>query len=201
MKTNLSLVLVAALALAGCAGSTQSADVSASVRRSLDDAGLKDVSVNQDRAKGIVTLGGHVSNEQDKARAESLARPLAAGQVVAMEVAVIPVGDESRAKAVNSDLDKGIEHNVVRTAIPGFLGPRIVEDGGNQAGLVAPPMRWENLPLGSIQQMRPALPGVAIGLQQLFQGVLHGALFGSRPMNLHLHRLKDHRDPCHWASS
>ena len=112
MKTHLSLVLIAALALAGCAGSSKSADVSVSVRRSLDDAGLKDVSVNQDRTKGIVTLGGHVSNEQDKARAESLARPLAAGQVVAMEVAVIPVGDEARAKAVNTDLDKGIEHNV-----------------------------------------------------------------------------------------
>lgn len=112
MKSPLSLVLVAALALAGCASTTKSADVSASVRRSLDDAGLKDVSVNQDREKGIVTLGGHVSNEQDKARAESIARPLAAGQVVAMEVAVIPVGDETVAKAVNKDLDKGIEHNV-----------------------------------------------------------------------------------------
>ncbi len=95
MKTNLSLVLIAAIALAGCAGSSKSADVSVSVRRSLDDAGLRDVSVNQDREKGIVTLGGHVSSEQDKARAESLARPLAAGQVVAMEVAVIPVGDEA----------------------------------------------------------------------------------------------------------
>lgn len=112
MKTNLSIVLIAAIALAGCAGSSKSADVSVSVRRSLDDAGLKDVSVNQDRDKGIVTLGGHVTNEQDKARAESLARPLAAGQVVAMEVAVIPVGDEALAKAVNKDLDMGIEHNV-----------------------------------------------------------------------------------------
>jgi hyperosmotically inducible periplasmic protein len=106
-------VLVAAAALTGCASSpTKSADVSQSVRKSLDEAGLKDVTVSQDRDKGIVTLGGNVSTEGDKSRAEFLVRPLAANQVVAVQIAVIPVGDEKDAKAVNKDLDLGIEHNV-----------------------------------------------------------------------------------------
>jgi osmotically-inducible protein OsmY len=37
---------------------------------------------------------------------------LAGAQVVANEIAVAPVGVETDAKAVNSDLDKGIEENL-----------------------------------------------------------------------------------------
>ena len=48
----------------------------------------------------------------DKSRAESLAKSLAGAQVVADQIAVIPVGVESEAKAVNSDLDEGIEKNL-----------------------------------------------------------------------------------------
>ncbi|MBK5295295.1 MAG: hypothetical protein JJE04_26910 [Acidobacteriia bacterium] len=36
-----------------------------SIRSSLDQAGFKDVSVKQDRDKGVVTLGGHVPAGQD----------------------------------------------------------------------------------------------------------------------------------------
>ena len=73
---------------------------------------MKNVSVSQDREKGIVTLGGQVANDADKAQAESLAKALAGAQVVANQIAVIPVGGERDAKAVNSDLDKGIEQNL-----------------------------------------------------------------------------------------
>ena len=92
--------------------STQSPDVSDSILKSLDQAGFKDVTVSQDRAKGIVTLGGHVTSDADKTQAESIARPMAAGQVVANQIAVLPPGIESEAKAVNSDLDNAIEHNL-----------------------------------------------------------------------------------------
>jgi len=44
--------------------------------------------------------------------AESFAKSLAGTQVVADQVAVIPVGAEKEAKAVNSDLDQGIEKNL-----------------------------------------------------------------------------------------
>ena len=52
------LTLLAAGILAGCSGPVKSPDVSDSIRKSLDQAGLKDVTVTQDRYKGIVTLGG-----------------------------------------------------------------------------------------------------------------------------------------------
>ena len=113
MKQSISILLFAAALLAGCGASpNKSADVSSIVRKTLDQAGLKDVSVSQDRDKGIVTLGGHVGSESEKMQAESLTKPLAQGQVVAMEIAVVPPGAESVAKAINKDLDKGIESNV-----------------------------------------------------------------------------------------
>src|ERR1700693_71493 len=116
MKNRLSVAMVALLAvgiLAGCSQTaSKSPDVSDSIRKSLDQAGFKDVSVSQDRDKGIVTIGGQVASENDKSQAESLAKSLAGAQVVADQIAVIPVGAEKEAKTVNSDLDKGIEKNL-----------------------------------------------------------------------------------------
>ncbi len=107
------LTLLAVGTLAGCSATTQkSPDVSDSIRTALDQAGLKSVSVSQNRDKGIVTLGGQVATESDKAQAETVAKSLAGVQVVADQIAVIPIGAEKDAKAVNSDLDKGIEVNL-----------------------------------------------------------------------------------------
>ena len=115
-KLRLSVALFTLLAagmLAGCSGpTTKSPDVSDSIRKSLDQAGLKGVAVSQDRDKGVVTLSGQVASENDKLQAESLAKSYAGTQVVADQIAVIPVGGENDARAVNSDLDKGIEKNL-----------------------------------------------------------------------------------------
>lgn len=107
-----ALALIAAGVLGACSNTPKAPEVSDNIRHSLDQAGLKDVSVKQDRDKGVVTLGGHTLNENDKGRADSIARSLAGGQVVANEIAVIPPGVEHEAKTVNSDLDKGIDKNL-----------------------------------------------------------------------------------------
>ena len=107
------LALLVAGMFVGCSQpSPKSPDVSGNIRQSLDQAGFKDVSVTQDRDKGVVTLGGHVAADRDKAQAESIATSLAAGQVVSNQIAVTPVGSESAAKVVNSDVDGGIEKNL-----------------------------------------------------------------------------------------
>ena len=109
--TSLALLLVGILV--GCSQtSTQSPDVSDGIRKSLDQAGFKDVSVAQDRAKGVVTLAGHVAAESDKSQAESIAKSIAGGQVVSNQIGVIPLATEREAKTVNSDLDQGIEKNL-----------------------------------------------------------------------------------------
>jgi osmotically-inducible protein OsmY len=114
LKPCLSLVAVMAVAtLVGCSTtSTKAADVSDSIRTSLDQAGLKNVTETQDRDKGVVTLGGQVAGDDDKAQAESIARSFAGSQVVSNQIAVVPLGVEDAAKKVNADLDKGIESNL-----------------------------------------------------------------------------------------
>jgi hyperosmotically inducible periplasmic protein len=116
------LALLAAGTLTGCSGTAaKSPDVADSIRKSLDQAGFKDVSVSQDRDKGVVTLGGKVTSEYDKSQAESLAKSFAGSQVVADQIAVIPVGVEKEARAMNSDLDEGIEKNLDAALIQGKL--------------------------------------------------------------------------------
>ena len=107
------LLLLAVGSLVGCSRTSKlSPDVSDSIRKSLDQAGLKAVSVTQDRDKGVVTLSGNVGTDADKAQAESIATAIATGQVVSNQIVVVPPGGESQAKAVNSDLDAGIEKNL-----------------------------------------------------------------------------------------
>jgi hyperosmotically inducible protein len=105
-----TLLIVAGMA--ACSDTpTKSPDVTDNLRRSLDQAGLKDVSVSQDRDKGVVTLNGTTASEDDKAHAESIAKSIAGPQVVSDQIAVRPPGYESTAKKVDSDFDKGIEKN------------------------------------------------------------------------------------------
>ncbi len=116
------LALVVGGTLIGCSTtSTKSADVAGGIRTSLDQAKLKDVSVTQDRDKGVVTLGGHVAADADKSQAESIAKSIAGTEVVANQIAVIPQGAAHDAKKINTDLDKGIEGNLDAALLQGGL--------------------------------------------------------------------------------
>jgi hyperosmotically inducible protein len=111
---TVSLLLVG-MAIAGtlaCSDRSKAPDVTGDIRHSLEQAGLNDVSVSQDRDKGVVRLTGKVRTEDDKARAESIARSVAGDQVVSNEIALRPRSDESTAKKVDSDLDSGIDKNL-----------------------------------------------------------------------------------------
>jgi len=117
--------------LGGCSGTTKSPDVSDSIRKSLDQAGLQAVSVSQDRDKGVVTLGGHVPSDGEKSQAESIAKSIAGGQVVSNQIRVIPPAAESEAKTVNSDLDTGIEKNLDAALIQHRLNKGVKYDVKN----------------------------------------------------------------------
>jgi hypothetical protein len=51
------LTVATAVTLIGCSHTANPSDVAANIRIALDQAGLKKVSVDQDRDKGVVTLG------------------------------------------------------------------------------------------------------------------------------------------------
>lgn len=102
------------LTLIGCGTGPKSPDVSGKVRSGLDQAGLKGVTVHEDRQKGVVTLGGQVASDADKSQAESIAKSDAQSQVVADQITVLPGNNaqNSQVKTVNSDVDKAIEKNL-----------------------------------------------------------------------------------------
>jgi hyperosmotically inducible periplasmic protein len=113
MHSSKWVVLVTLLLLiagVGCSRN-QSLDVKDSVKKSLEQGGLNDVKVDQDRDSGVVTLGGQVKSDDEKAHAETIAKTVAGNQVVSNQIAVRPVGFESEAKEIASDLDAGIENN------------------------------------------------------------------------------------------
>ena len=75
-----ALLLGALLTVGGCGSQrTKAPDVADNIQKSLDQAGLKDVSVKQDRDKGVVKLEGKVPSDADKMRAESMQTPPPAG--------------------------------------------------------------------------------------------------------------------------
>jgi hyperosmotically inducible protein len=109
---SIVLIALAISATLACSNQQKAPDVTSDVRHALDQAGLNDVKVDQDRDKGVVTLTGKVASEDDKARAEAIARSVAGNEVISNEVGVRPNGDESRAKKIDSDLDSGIDKNL-----------------------------------------------------------------------------------------
>ena len=108
---GIAAVLAGALAVAGCHNHADHPDEKSAVSNSLNSNNLSDVSVSQDRDKGVMTLTGNVSSGDQKAQAESLAKQAAPDYTIADEIGVRPVGDQSQASAVDSKLDSGIEDN------------------------------------------------------------------------------------------
>jgi hyperosmotically inducible periplasmic protein len=134
MRTNLvkSAILALSLgALSGCSANSKAPDVAGQIRNSLDQAGLKDVSVSQDRDKAVVTLTGTTRSDSDKSQAESIAKSIATGEVVADEIAVRAPGDESAEKSAQEDVDKGIEKNFDAVLVEHRLNHRVSYDVKN----------------------------------------------------------------------
>jgi hyperosmotically inducible periplasmic protein len=97
--------------LAACERDKQHPDVKDAVNTAMTRNNLGVVNVSQDRTKGVITLTGDVETADQKAQAESVAAQAAPGYTIANEIGVRPIGQESQAKAVESNLDDGIESN------------------------------------------------------------------------------------------
>jgi hyperosmotically inducible periplasmic protein len=82
-----------------------------SVKTALEQADLKDVTVSEDQDKNTITLGGTLHSTEAKDKAAEVAKTAANPRIIANEISVQPVGSESDAKAVASNLDDAIEKN------------------------------------------------------------------------------------------
>jgi hyperosmotically inducible protein len=114
MKVAILTLTAAATLLLCVACSSKSEDNVAykdAVKKALEQAELTDVSVAEDRDKNTVTLGGTVHSDDAKANAADIAKGAAGSRIVVNEVSVQPVGAESDAKSIASNVDDGIEKN------------------------------------------------------------------------------------------
>jgi hyperosmotically inducible protein len=113
MREKTILATLAALLLSvaiGCSSQKASTpDVKNQVTKALDNAGYKDLKVDVNHDKELVTLTGDVKTQEDKSRAEELTKTAASGYVVSNEIGVRPEGVESSAKKIDSNVDDAIE--------------------------------------------------------------------------------------------
>jgi hyperosmotically inducible periplasmic protein len=110
-KTILPIAAAFVLAFAiGCSSNKASTpDIKDRVAKALGDAGFKDLNVASDNDKQLVTLKGDVKTQEEKERAEDVAKSAAGSWVVANEIGVRPEGVEGAARKIDSNVDSAIE--------------------------------------------------------------------------------------------
>jgi osmotically-inducible protein OsmY len=116
----LSLALL--LWAAGC--SSQKANAPSykdAVQTAMNNDNFKDVKVDEDRDKGVITLSGKVTSEDDKTKAEQDAKTAAPGLIIADQISVEPPGVESQAKGIEKDVDSAIKDNTKAAFIANHL--------------------------------------------------------------------------------
>src|SRR3954471_20099940 len=104
----LMMAAVLAITLGGPACSKTHTSYKDSVKTGLEQADLRDVTVTEDADKNTITLGGTLHSEEAKQQAANVAQSNGGGRIVVNEISVRPVGQESVAKSVASNLDDGI---------------------------------------------------------------------------------------------
>ena len=115
VKTILAVItaLVLCLGIWGCSKNrANNPSYKDAVSAALDRDSLKDVKVDEDRDKGVITLDGKVRSEDEKAKAEEDAKAAAPGMIVANQIQVQPEGMESEAKKIDKNLDSAIKDNL-----------------------------------------------------------------------------------------
>ena len=85
------VALAGTLAIAGCQRQPAHPDEKSAVTNSLNSNNLGNVSVSQDRDKGVITLTGDVNTEDQKSQAAVLAKQAAPDYTVADEIGVRPI--------------------------------------------------------------------------------------------------------------
>src|ERR1700682_6504667 len=111
-KILATVAIVTVLLCVACSNKAgDNASYKDSVKKALELAELSDVSVAEDRNKNTVTLTGTVHSDDARAKASDVAKAAAGNRTVVNEVSVQPVGAESDAKSIASNLDDAIEKN------------------------------------------------------------------------------------------
>jgi osmotically-inducible protein OsmY len=111
MKTVATFFVLAALLLTVACSHQDNVSYKDDVKKALEQAELKDVTVSEDKDKNTITLGGTLHSDEAKGKAAEVAKGAANTRIIANDISVQPVGSEAEAKNVASNLDDAIEKN------------------------------------------------------------------------------------------
>lgn len=139
MKSAILMSVATLALLLGVACSSKPQDNTSykdSVKNALEKAELTDVSVAEDRDKNTVTLGGTVHSDDAKAKAADVAKGSAGNRIVVNEISVQPVGAESDAKDIASNVDDGIEKNYKAALISNGLDKQHIDFNAKNGVLI-----------------------------------------------------------------
>ena len=130
------------------------------VKKALEQNDLKDVKVAEDIDKNVVTLSGTVHNQDNKVRAEQVARAAAPGRIVADEISVQPVGQESAAKEISKDEDTAIEKNFKAALVENHLDRQHIRFDSNRGVLTLKGSVKTDNERQAAQQIAASVPNV-----------------------------------------
>jgi osmotically-inducible protein OsmY len=105
----------------GCSNHSSNPPLKENVEKSLQQADLQNVTVDEDRDKNLITLGGAVHSPEAKSRAMDVAKAAAPSRVIANQISVQPVDQESAARKISSDVDTAIEKEYQAVLIANHL--------------------------------------------------------------------------------
>jgi hyperosmotically inducible protein len=127
-KAFFSILALTVLVLTvACSKRADSVTYKDNVKGALEQAELTDVSVAEDRDKNTITLGGTVHSDDAKQTAAQVAKGAAGDRIIVSEISVRPVGAESDAKTMQSDIDAGIEKNYKAALISDHLNKQHID--------------------------------------------------------------------------
>jgi len=171
--TNLRMLVLIPLLLAGlglaCSTQRSTNDTSYKddVQNALKQADLTDVTVNEDRDKNTITLGGTVHSDAAKRNAGDVAKSAGGGRIIANEVSVQPVGSESQAKDVASNLDDAIEKDYKAALIGKGLDKQHIRFDAKNGVLVLKGSVKSDTQRQEAQLLAQAVPNVQQVLNQI----------------------------------
>jgi len=137
------------------------------VKQALQQNELKDVTVDEDRDKNTITLGGKVHSEDARHQAEEVARAAAGNRIIANEISVQPVGAESQSKDIASDLDTAIEKNYKAALIAKGLDKERIRFNAKNGVLTLKGKVKSGSERAQAEQLAQATPNVREVLNQL----------------------------------
>lgn len=110
---KVTVIVCTAVLLFATAACTRAKSVSYkdNVHKALEQADLKGVKVDEDQDKNTITLSGSLHSEDAKQRAGDIAQSAAGSRIIANQISVEPVGKESDARKIESNVDDAIEKN------------------------------------------------------------------------------------------